>query len=1211
MSEKDTRQRLACVTDAGLFEKLATAVLREQDPRCRRLSEVGINAAGRTVKSPSDAIGYVSEGGQLRMVAVHHTTCAKRELRRKWLEGPNGDFQKTARMFHEQGSQIGELRATLILTTNKEPSEALVHDVQTAGQGVGVDVEVYTGSGIAHFLDAEPRGQWLRHRYLGVAQTQLSEELLRELSMKSLATAGWPDRQSWIIRKFDKELARHSLGPVTFIVGESGVGKTVACQRWLDDYIQAGGFGLVVTDEALWKSQALADAVDATLRELQPSLAAGAGHQALSFASEGTPLFVVVEDVNRSVWPARLLERLAKWGETALRDAERHRWCVLCPVWPRTMALLNDITQKSVGNSSVWLSCFSEDEGIAAIQRRSAIPLSPLDAEAVAAALGYDPLLIALHDHGESTTEPKSVIHFFVQASLRRLAAGQGQYTAGEYRRTLEWLSLELMERRQLEPTFINVLQWIAEEAGAAEMLREIAGSGEVMRLEGPAELERIVFRHDRVRDYLIADALTRALQEGKVNPSVLSDPYFAEVIGLVLAGGETTTAVVAQIAKVNPLALFTAMRHFRHPQTDVQRHVVDASSAWVQSGAPEDLRKRYLRAAVLRILAECEGAHVIPLCERVDGNREDWWALRARFRNGDTSAGIQLCGQLEPGVHMVGHVELIEHVLSKAGSEVLRTLDKILRKTDLNGTRRSGALRLAGFAGSPLLSHALRESWRVEGERQELLPDYLWACSQCCGDDPPGVLGSILDQWADMPEEADEGRRSPRTALGADHLRWAFRDKVPHGAIGYFLQRAKGPDLRWPMLVMLNGVDNSDAIEFVVEELARLDEEMEGTGRISPFGMTAVNEWGRRPRYGRSPMTAESRKRLQELWSNDDNGRHLRRRALQFWCATVAPGDVDVLSVVDVGSEIVNTALYQRLRRGDQAAIPELMQRLEGDRSGYWWQTGRYLWSDELTECLDRTLERIANEAGDHEGDASENLDWILSERLMELPSEIAERLIEKHWSGLSHSARFVQAALYVASRDLQQRVREVVEQNDKPESLFMHLGSHFGVRVEGRRGVTRVPQMEALLPYLNYLSDLDVLSFWEVCNENGWFDWRREHLDSLVKHARWRFVDGASALKELDEELAREGHLLRVDLWGESVSKAGFSLEEMMELVKDWLERRDEEKALHIAVSLVTRFGRRRHLEVLNSHKAANSMLGQVIIDNASFELRLRSLR
>ena len=251
MDRTDTRQRLDRITDPGLFEELATAVLRELDLRCRLLAHVGTNPEGRTVSSSLDGITYLSDEGGRRMVAVHHTI--QRNLRPKWLSEPDGDIPKTIDVFRRKKNRIPELRATLILTTNREPREELVHEVEAAGYQAGIDIEIYPGSVIAHFLDTEPKGQWLRKNYLGVSQTTLSEELLRELSVRSIDEE-LPNAESWVSRAVDEQLAIHSLYPVSFIVGESGMGKTVACLKCLQDYVEGGGSGLLVDGQGAGRS---------------------------------------------------------------------------------------------------------------------------------------------------------------------------------------------------------------------------------------------------------------------------------------------------------------------------------------------------------------------------------------------------------------------------------------------------------------------------------------------------------------------------------------------------------------------------------------------------------------------------------------------------------------------------------------------------------------------------------------------------------------------------------------------------------------------------------------------------------------------------------------------------------------------------------------------------------------------------------------------
>ena len=84
----DTNQALAAMTDEGLFERVAMAVLRIAEPLCATLSHPGVNAAGKTRKAPLDGIGFVPGADPPHLVAVHHTTTAAGGLENKWLHDP-------------------------------------------------------------------------------------------------------------------------------------------------------------------------------------------------------------------------------------------------------------------------------------------------------------------------------------------------------------------------------------------------------------------------------------------------------------------------------------------------------------------------------------------------------------------------------------------------------------------------------------------------------------------------------------------------------------------------------------------------------------------------------------------------------------------------------------------------------------------------------------------------------------------------------------------------------------------------------------------------------------------------------------------------------------------------------------------------------------------------------------------------------------------
>ena len=532
----------------------------------------------------------------------------------------------------------------MILTTNKEPAVGLVHDVESAGRAERIEIKVWAGSALAHFLDFEPKGQWIRKTFLGVEPNHLSEESLGELSLRSVGSVPLlDDPERWIDRDIDEKLRSSAEGRVQFVLGESRVGKTVACLKCLQQHVQAGGFGLVMTDEVVRRSLTVGDAIEHTLRNLLPSLASGAGRQALSLTSENEQFLLVIEDINRSVQPARLVEILAAWSLRTSTEKDRCGWRILCPVWPRTMALASTNADKIANDSAVVVTSFARGEGIAAVKRRR-LGVTDLEAESVASALGFVPLLIALHGDSDAIPDPDSVIHSYIERELERVAASIGTYTACEYRDALRTLSLEILKQKRVEPKFSDVLEWTDEDRSIGAKLRELSGLREVVRLEGTTENQRVVFRHDRVRDHLLADVITNAISREELPKTIMSEPYFAEVIGVAVARSGVASAAIDKVADANPLALFCALRHCSRLQANAAQHVVKVSKNWAEGYAWQDPLNEALRATVLRVLAECDGPHVKVLCETTEGDVPDEWSLRGRFRNGDLYAGVELC---------------------------------------------------------------------------------------------------------------------------------------------------------------------------------------------------------------------------------------------------------------------------------------------------------------------------------------------------------------------------------------------------------------------------------------------------------------------------------------------------------------------------------------------------------------------------------------
>ena len=306
----------------------------------------------------------------------------------------------------------------------------------------------------------------------------------------------------------------------------------------------------------------------------------------------------------------------------------------------------------------------------------------------------------------------------------------------------------------------------------------------------------------------------------------------------------------------------------------------------------------------------------------------------------------------------------------------------------------------------------------------------------------------------------------------------------------------------------------------------------------------------------------------------------------------------MNVLRTASVPECLADHVLEQRLIRGDQQAIPALIRKLRTNNNGYWWQQGRYLWSSELTNELDKFL---SNRGG---------WDSITSELIMRLPSKEAKRLLLKHWDHLRFSSYFVQAALYVATKPLLEVAAAAIKDCSKPAALMMNLGMNFGIKVKDRPGLKRESQVLALAPYLDLLSDLDISMLWDECNDRGWFATRKKHLDSRLRASSAHLIWNRDyAIKELDRMVEKRRQRW-IDRWIDQRLKADVSWNEIFATLMMWLEARRSLEALEVVASAVAFRGAREDLSSLKTYEDMNENGVKELIYDTEFAVRRRTL-
>lgn len=227
-----------------------------------------------------------------------------------------------------------------------------------------------------------------------------------------------------------------------------------------------------------------------------------------------------------------------------------------------------------------------------------------------------------------------------------------------------------------------------------------------------------------------------------------------------------------------------------------------------------------------------------------------------------------------------------------------------------------------------------------------------------------------------------------------------------------------------------------------------------------------------------------------------------------------------------------------------------------------------------------------------------------------MHLDQREAEELLVKHWIGLSKSPDFLQSALFTATPTLVDLVEKALSTSHLEKEVFQYLSMRFGIRLQGHPGITRITQLEAILPYLKHLSESDIHALWTVCNENLWIEFRKSYLDSHLSENYLRISGISESLlsAELDDMLSRKSHSL-LDHWVDRHQENAVPIDEIMETARKWLNNQTEGQAPEMVASIFIHVGRRKDFD---KHFSNHKFIGHSaeVITDLEFEIKRRSL-
>lgn len=1188
-----TRAKLETITDAGEFERLASAVLRYADPDCAALIHPGANAQGRPIASPVDgfSLGMNPEAG----VLIAHTTMATPRLANKWLGKAEGDIAKAART----AATLGLKSAKLILTTSREPSPELLVKAREASAASDLSLEIWPQSRLADFLDHDPDGQWVRRHFFGDSASRLSAGQLQEWAEEGpveLAIFDPPNALS--PRKSATELASRLLDGQRLMLlnASSGQGKTVAVAQVWRQMVEAGALAVHLTHEDVEAVTSLPEALERALRRRSPVLAAGCGATALELAAD-RPFLLLVEDVNRAARPLAALRKVILWQRQEARQGLR----VLCPVWPRGVTSLPEQESKAVLPFVNWLDLPNHEEAVdiaSAQARAQGRDPSTLPLDSIVKSLGCDPLLLGLHDYREDAADG---VRAFIERESRRVASAHG-LSASDILDALDALATGMLRDRRLEPSWGDVRRWLRGEQ--ADLLRRLADSGSIVRLGGDSE--HIVFRHDRVRDQVRGSGLRRILADEFDATDILTEPAYAELWGGALADPASPDGSIARAAELNPLGLFHGIA-LTSPGSMRRDQLMDAALRWL--GQPEALSEAHahLRWAAQLALVEVEDRRIADL---VNAFRErTWMTSESACWNGDMAAVLRLIMSWDPYRPTGREKRIFSHLRAKHAVAARDFINAGLQAPETSTDRKIELLAFAGRLRETGLADAIDSTWRTTERTPELINSSLWAAAFCA----PQLIPEILDAWAELPEGPLEHGRTPRGSVGYD-LRFGFWASADRCVLDALLSRVRDPNdvLSFYVGNLIEGWDDADAQEAYVRLLAhRLARSRPSGGGLVGYNLGEM--WGVDQIRGGYTMSDASLIRLAALWKDASEDLDVRIVALRLWgqaarprhlAAARASPALDPLGVL--GSEAVCALIFLE----DPKAHEALEQLIENDLSrAHLIQYVRGRWRDVYQPVLTRLL-NLRRRLKIERSDVSFHVDHALPELMKELDDATRTRLLEEHWDHVGEESGYVQLALWTATPGSLALAKQSLDAGDAKETLRF-LSMHYNLYPTSQPQTTDLRRMQALEPWLDDLDDLAFSQLEDHCNRQGWRDWRRIHIDPRLEpkpHATWRTAASRRAALDqaAEEKRGRRSLHFTFQHMVESVGSSGAVLDE----VQVWLAERRDLPALHTACDILIEANSRTELPRCEIWRALDIPEGHPVIDDAIFAVKRHTL-
>jgi hypothetical protein len=1116
------------------------------------------------------------------------------------------------------------------LATNRNLPLDLEAGARTMGQLAGVEVRFLEQSRLRDFLDMNPVGQWLRQEHLGIDADQISLPLLQKLSDANVV--GYANDVAMFDDFAPTETKSNALvlqrlqNPSAYmhlLVGSSGVGKSVTALGVLRSHVAKGGIGLWLSSEAVEHSLSLSDAIRIVLSALHPKIGSDAGTATIALGAEHGPILLVVDDINRSNAPMRAIKKLLSWlrpdssQTTGVRLMGRVK--VLCPLWDSYWSSISSDAEMSSWIDVLHLTRFTRPETLVLLRTAQRV-FSDIEINRYADALEDDPILVGLFVRMlrvSSSSQPMELcfdaIGTFIRSSMRDLASVRGE-SDESYITAIEELARQMVIRRSFHPSWAELQNWFAASALNLQRLDSVAAQGHICRIRETGTLRVLEFRHDRLLEFCIANALKAILHGSSTDWTLACDPYYVPYLGRCLARSEFGNDVLTRVAKESPAALVASLRFVTRPLNGYGRQLVERAGTWLSEARRSSAPMRH----AVQLLREAETPFTLEVTESRKNDPPLW---DARLRCGDARAGaLTLARDFAPSSINHWFEQLLKEADEQHRDELVAGIVEILQN-ELNVGLLNGALTLAGYLGIAALKPAIASLWRRASEdaKKRILMPILWAALRCAGDQPSTLLAPILETILLLDDSTENPSRLSEQARFLTDVGFAGRHGYCIPVLQYLTEIGKEERFERAIVAILDHVDHPVAIRFLTTRLAWWRERARG---LSHYATTWKENW--ESKHGGNPISPESLDEFQLIWTDLKESEWLRTYAFACWIE-LAP-EIEFLKEVPDLCPVDRSSLFSRARAGDRTATKEYLAYLE--RDWHFLFVMPEIWSSELMPVASEWLLKIDDMSDTDDGE----MEHALARIIRDIPVADGEMLLVKHWDQVGRRKAFVQAALHVSTDQTRRLAQSSIEGWRDDDDPFEHIDRYFFTGAYKIRPDDRLSlrQLEGLAPYVTRLSSQTLGELIDFCGKRGYFAFMRT---SLLQEARSRLSlpglsdqegawlrrsmrDWAPTSQEIAEELDRIGaneelHKgFQIEIMLERFLKADQPIELLFNSLEAWLTASPDATRFAISSTLVRYWGKRNHLAILENCSFAQNSAGEEMLGDSRYDVFKRSL-